>query len=117
MYIMFCRCILAGYDNGDVKMFDLRAGKVRWETNVRNGVCGTEFDRKEIQMNKFCVTTLESQVRCPFLVDDAPTYLCTHRASDPPRLTPPHSLKSRQAHAGSRTVHLQPRQHCQPAPR
>jgi hypothetical protein len=44
-------------------MFDLRAGKVRWETNVRNGVCGTEFDRKEIQMNKFCVTTLESQVR------------------------------------------------------
>jgi hypothetical protein len=53
---------LAGYDNGDVKMFDLRAGKVRWETNVRNGVCGTEFDRKEIQMNKFCVTTLESQV-------------------------------------------------------
>ena len=22
------RCVLAGYDNGDVKMFDLRAGKV-----------------------------------------------------------------------------------------
>jgi hypothetical protein len=23
------RCVLAGYDNGDVKMFDLRTGKVR----------------------------------------------------------------------------------------
>mmetsp|Transcript_32948 Transcript_32948/g.63294 ORF Transcript_32948/g.63294 Transcript_32948/m.63294 type:complete len:360 (+) Transcript_32948:101-1180(+) len=54
------RCILAGYDNGDVKMFDLRTGRERWGTNVRNGVCGVEFDRKEIQMNKFTVTTLES---------------------------------------------------------
>eukprot|EP00218_Dolichomastix_sp_CCMP3274_P006969 CAMPEP_0170134126 /NCGR_PEP_ID=MMETSP0033_2-20121228/1716_1 /TAXON_ID=195969 /ORGANISM="Dolichomastix tenuilepis, Strain CCMP3274" /LENGTH=334 /DNA_ID=CAMNT_0010369667 /DNA_START=84 /DNA_END=1085 /DNA_ORIENTATION=+ len=63
------RCILAGYDNGDVKMFDLRTGTVRLETNVRNGVCGVQFDRKEIAMNKFCVTCLESQ----FHVYDART--------------------------------------------
>lgn len=30
--------MLAGYDNGDVKMFDLRTGTVRFETNVKNGV-------------------------------------------------------------------------------
>jgi WD40 repeat protein len=54
------RCVLAGYDNGDVKMFDLRTGTVRAEHNVKNGVCGVEFDRREIAMNKFVVTCLES---------------------------------------------------------
>lgn len=53
------RAVCAGYDNGDVKMFDLRQMKVRWETNVRNGVCGIEFDRRDIPMNKLVVTTLE----------------------------------------------------------
>lgn len=32
------RCLLAGYDNGDVKMFDLRTGTIRYETNIKNGV-------------------------------------------------------------------------------
>lgn len=63
------RCVLAGYDNGDVKLFDLRTGTVRLESNVGNGVCGVEFDRKEIAMNKFVVTCLESQ----FSVYDART--------------------------------------------
>jgi len=63
------RCVLAGYDNGDVKLFDLRTGTVRCEHNVGNGVCGVEFDRKEIAMNKFVVTCLESQ----FSVYDART--------------------------------------------
>ena len=30
----------AGYDNGDIKLFDLRNMAVRWETNIRNGVRG-----------------------------------------------------------------------------
>lgn len=30
--------MLAGYDNGDVKLFDLRMGTIRYETNVKNGV-------------------------------------------------------------------------------
>ena len=63
------RCVLAGYDNGDVKMFDLRANKLRWETNVKNGVCGVQFDRPDINMNKFVVSCLESQ----FHVYDART--------------------------------------------
>eukprot|EP00898_Chlorokybus_atmophyticus_P001650 jgi/Chlat1/2486/Chrsp175S02361 len=56
------RCVLAGYDSGDVKMFDLRTGTLRWETNVGNGVCAVEFDRKDIPMNKFTAATLESRL-------------------------------------------------------
>ena len=52
--------MLAGYDNGDVKMFDLRMNAVRWQANVGNGVCGVQFDRQDIEMNKFALTCLES---------------------------------------------------------
>lgn len=55
------RCVLAGYDNGDIKLFDLRVGRVRWETSMKNGICGLQFDRKDIKMNKFVATTLEAQ--------------------------------------------------------
>ncbi len=47
----------------------LPSPQVRWETNVRNGVCGVQFDRKDIAMNKFAVTCLEAQ----FHVFDART--------------------------------------------
>ncbi len=57
------RVIAAGFDNGDVKLFDLRAGAMRYETNVSNGVTCIEFDRKDIDMNKMAVTTLESKFR------------------------------------------------------
>ena len=55
------RCVCAGYDNGDIKMFDLRNMALQWETNIKNGVCGLEFDRKDISMNKLVATTLESK--------------------------------------------------------
>ena len=32
------RSVCAGYDNGDIKMFDLRTMTQRWETNIKNGV-------------------------------------------------------------------------------
>ena len=32
------RCVCAGYDNGDIKMFDLRTMTQQWETNIKNGV-------------------------------------------------------------------------------
>jgi len=57
------RCIAAGYDNGDIKIFDLRTSTLRYETNVANGVTCIEFDRKDIEMNKCAVTTLESKFR------------------------------------------------------
>jgi WD40 repeat protein len=31
------RCVCAGYDNGDIKLFDLRTMTLRWETTHRNG--------------------------------------------------------------------------------
>ncbi|WAR18493.1 WDR92-like protein, partial [Mya arenaria] len=55
------RCVCAGYDNGDIKLFDLKTMSLRWETNVKNGVCHMEFDRKDINMNKLVATTLESK--------------------------------------------------------
>lgn len=58
------RCICAGFDNGDVKLFDLRKNTVRWETNCKNGVICVQFDRSDIAMNKLVVTTLESKFRC-----------------------------------------------------
>lgn len=55
------RVIASGYDNGDVKLFDLRANKLVFDTNIQNGVCGVEFDRKDIMMNKLIATTLEGK--------------------------------------------------------
>ncbi|KAH3859315.1 dynein axonemal assembly factor 10-like [Dreissena polymorpha] len=55
------RCVCAGYDNGDIKLFDLKTMSLRWETNVKNGVCHMEFDRKDININKLVATTLESK--------------------------------------------------------
>lgn len=63
------RCLCAGYDNGDIKLFDLRAMKLRWETNCKNGVCSVQFDRRDIEMNKIVATTLESGI----LIFDART--------------------------------------------
>lgn len=57
------RCIVAGYDNGDIKLFDLRTNTMRYETNVGNGVTSIEFDRKDIEANKLAVTMLESRFR------------------------------------------------------
>lgn len=54
------RCVAAGFDNGDLKLFDLRTMSVRWETHLPNGICNVEFDRKDIMMNKLLVTGLES---------------------------------------------------------
>ena len=55
------RCVLAGYDSGDLKLFDLRAGRLRWEAALGNGVCGVQFDRRGIAQNKFAAACLESQ--------------------------------------------------------
>ncbi|KAF8819661.1 putative WD repeat-containing protein 92 [Cardiosporidium cionae] len=53
------RCIAAGFDNGDVKLFDLRSSTMTFEENIQNGVCHLQFDRKYIPMNKLACVTLE----------------------------------------------------------
>jgi WD40 repeat protein len=55
------RVVAAGYDNGDVKIFDLRTNTLRYETNLKNGVTNLSFDRPDIEMNKLLTTTLESK--------------------------------------------------------
>ncbi|KAK7603791.1 hypothetical protein V9T40_003790 [Parthenolecanium corni] len=56
------RVVCAGFDNGDIKMFDLRNMSLRWETNLPNGICSLEFDRQTIKMNKLLATCLEGGV-------------------------------------------------------
>ncbi len=60
----------AGYDNGDIKLFDLKSQMFLWDTNLKNGVCGMEFDRKDIIMNKLAAATLEGK----FTVFDMRTF-------------------------------------------
>lgn len=77
------RILAAGYDNGDIKLYDLRTMKVRWSKCIKNGVSpfltiihnsqppnllqfdqvvSMQFDRKDIPMNKLVATTLESKI-------------------------------------------------------
>lgn len=58
------RFVAAGYDNGDIKIFDLRKNCELWSGTSSNGITNIEFDRKDIEMNKLLVTTLESRFRC-----------------------------------------------------
>ena len=53
------RCVAAGYDNGDVKLFDLRAMSLRWETNVKNGVSYIRVSPSSSLRGQFptCLTT------------------------------------------------------------
>ncbi len=37
-YNSYERVVCSGYDNGDIKLFDLRNMSLKWETNVKNGV-------------------------------------------------------------------------------
>ncbi|KAI9032303.1 WD40-repeat-containing domain protein [Hyaloraphidium curvatum] len=54
------RIVCAGYENGDLQFFDLRAMRNLWSTNLGSGICSVEFDRKDIKMNKLVATTTDS---------------------------------------------------------
>ena len=41
----------AGYDNGDVKMWDLRNMKLYWDINVGNRVFSLEYNRRDIKVS------------------------------------------------------------------
>eukprot|EP01006_Ploeotia_vitrea_P017340 TRINITY_DN48441_c0_g1_i1.p1 TRINITY_DN48441_c0_g1~~TRINITY_DN48441_c0_g1_i1.p1 ORF type:complete len:359 (+),score=19.25 TRINITY_DN48441_c0_g1_i1:42-1118(+) len=57
------RCVCAGYDSGDIKLFDLRTNKMLWQTCISNGICGMSLDRQDCEMNKLMLATLEGRVR------------------------------------------------------
>ncbi|CRG95176.1 G-beta repeat protein, putative [Plasmodium gallinaceum] len=54
--------ICAGYDNGDIKFFDLKMMNLEHEVNVNNGVCSISYDRKETKKNKLICSTLEGNI-------------------------------------------------------
>lgn len=56
------RIVGAGYDNGDLKLFDLRNMALSDEFNLPDGICSLEFDRKDIKMNKLLATGLEDNI-------------------------------------------------------
>ena len=56
--------IAAGYDNGDVKMWDLRNMKLYWDTNVGNGVFSLEYNRRDIKVSTFKINTLFLSCHC-----------------------------------------------------
>ncbi|KAA0203595.1 hypothetical protein HAZT_HAZT002653 [Hyalella azteca] len=56
------RVVASGFDNGDIRLFDLRTNKVMWGANVGNGVCSLDFDRRDIMMNKLVATVLEANI-------------------------------------------------------
>lgn len=45
--------IAVGYENGDVKLFNLDNAQYLWETHVKDGICSIDFDRDMLR-----VTTL-----------------------------------------------------------
>ena len=51
-----------GYDNGDIKIFDLRMEKLLYIQNFKYGICSIEFDKKTIPINKMIATTLDSKI-------------------------------------------------------
>ena len=53
------QCSFTRTENQILKIFDLCKNELLWDTNLKNGVCGLEFDRKDIIMNKLVATTLE----------------------------------------------------------
>ncbi|MES1901870.1 MAG: WD repeat-containing protein 92 [Paramarteilia canceri] len=57
-----CRYLSCGFDNGDVKVFDLRSLSLFTSYKSANGVCSLSFDRKSIDINKLYVGTLENSV-------------------------------------------------------
>ena len=49
------RCVCAGYDNGDIKLFDLRTLTQQWGTNIRNGVSGAKNNILHVCISARCI--------------------------------------------------------------
>lgn len=56
------KIVAAGFDNGDIKIFDLRAMSIHWETHVSTGVCSLAFDSSTDDIKKLSATCLSGYV-------------------------------------------------------
>jgi hypothetical protein len=50
----------------------MRTRSLRWEANLRNGICSVEFDRKDIEMNKLVSSSHSGFTRMSFFVHPFP---------------------------------------------
>jgi len=51
--------VAAGYSNGDIRVFDIKAGKVYWETSLPLGVTGLKFTgSKYLKLDRLVASTL-----------------------------------------------------------
>ncbi|KAL5291146.1 WDR92.2 family protein [Megaselia abdita] len=71
----FERCVAAGFDNGDLRLFDLRALKVIHEDNLGQGICGLQFDNKIGSMNRLVASTVNDGLRIYDLSSASPEVL------------------------------------------
>lgn len=55
------RTVACGYENGDLKMLDMRMNELHYETNTKNGICSLQFDDKYGGMDKLIATHLEGR--------------------------------------------------------
>lgn len=56
------RVVCAGFDNGDVKVIDLRMMKERWGCNVESAVCTVNCDKKYEEANRLLAGTVDGNV-------------------------------------------------------
>lgn len=56
------RTVIAGFDNGDVKLWDLRSSSVTWETNLRNGVVALQLSERTGSLNRLVCGCLSGQL-------------------------------------------------------
>lgn len=79
----FGRSVAAGFDNGDLKIFDLRAQKVHFEDNLEQGICSIQFDRKIGDMNRLVASTVDDGMCIYDLTSASPKVLFKnkHRSS------------------------------------
>lgn len=57
------RCVLASFDNGDIKLFDLRQLKPIWETKASDGICHLNFHRASEQMDAIVASSVRGSLR------------------------------------------------------
>ena len=56
------RSIICGYDNGDLKLWDLKSNSVTWETNLRNGIASLQFCEKNGPLSRVTAGCLSGQL-------------------------------------------------------
>ncbi|KAF9422301.1 hypothetical protein BGZ94_008606 [Podila epigama] len=75
--------VAAGYDNGDIRVLDLAAGKPLIETNIQHGVCSVEFDQRRGAATRLIATTMNGALHSFDLVNGKVTTSSTGPGSIP----------------------------------